>query len=115
MKQSFQKGTPFNEKTTAEKIWYIVTWVLRIGVLLFLAYRIYLWATTGQYIPLPLIAGLVMIVFVGIPNIISIRNSNQGSDEERKKFNKVFWRSLLLSIVIVFCIIVISVLSAING
>ena len=100
------------KKTTQEKLVYIVLWALRIGILLFYAYQLYLFITTGEYIPIPLTICLILVL-IGIPNIISIRRRYQGSVTEQKQFNRMLVRSILIAVAIMFFVIVGTVLYAV--
>ena len=113
MQRGAEMKKRLDKKTRSEKIMYMLRWVLGAILLLLAAYRIYLYAATGQHAPRPLIVSLLGVLF-GIFCIIRVRNNHQDSDEERRKFNKIVIRSILLAILIVFCVIVATVLYAIS-
>lgn len=99
----------FSEKTKREQIIDIARWVLQILVLIVFAYVIFLRIKAGQHIPMPLI-GCVLLVLLGITRIISAHDRHQGSGEERKKFNKIVIRSVILAPIIVAVFLTVVVL-----
>ena len=86
--------------------------ILGIVILLFYAYMSFLRIRTGEYIPVPLIVG-GLIVLVVIFRILAIRKDYQNRTGDNKEFNKVFLRSVILAILIVTCIVVVAVLRAV--
>jgi len=96
------------EKTTREKIIYVTMWVLRITFCVCLVYLIFEGIKTGELPSTPLV--LWLLVFpVGIYNIVSARNRHQGSEEDRKKFNKIVIRSVILAPIILAVFLTITV------
>ena len=97
-----------NEKTPQQKTIYYAMRALRIVFWVCVAYFIFLSIKSGEYISKPLVIGLLVIP-VGIYNILSIRKSFQGSEAERKQFNKIVLRSVILTpiIVVVFLTVVV--------
>ena len=87
----------------------IISRIACIAFLLFLVYRIFLGIKTGQHVPMPLI-GCALMVLVGLFRISAIRKDFQGSEEERKKFNKIVLKSIVLGILIITVFVVCSVL-----
>ena len=88
--------------------------ILGIVILLFYACKTFLSLQAGEHIPTPfIIAGL--IVLVGIYRIYTIRKDYQNRTGDNKEFNKVFLRSVVLSILIVTCVVVVAVLRAVYG
>ena len=87
----------------------IITWIISIIALLFIAYRIILSVKTGQHVPMPLI-GCILLVIIGISRIISARNQHQGSEEDQKKFNKIVIRSVILAPIILAIFLTVVVL-----
>ena len=92
---------------------YVIRWILQIVLFLVFAYIIVLRIKAGQHIPMPLI-GCVLLVLIGISRIISARDRHQGSEEDRKKFNKIVIRSVILAPVLAFAFIAIVVLIRLN-
>ena len=78
-------------------------------ILLFFVYRIILGIRAGQHIPMPLF-GCVLLILVGLYRIFAIRKSFQGSDEERKTFNKIVIRSVILGLIIMVVFVTVVVL-----
>ena len=99
----------FNQKTKQEKILYIIRCLLNVAVVIFIASMFFLRIKTGQHIPMPLVASVV-IVLLGVSRIISARNRHQGSNEDRKKFNKIVIRSVILGPIIAIVFITVVVL-----
>ncbi len=97
-----------HEKTGKEKIVSVVIRILQIAALLIFAYVLFLQLKTGQHIPTPLI-GPIILVIIGIFRIISLRSRFQGSTEDRKKFNKIVIRSVILAPIIVAAFLTIAV------
>ena len=83
----------------------LITRIACIAFLLFFAYRLILGFKTGQYVPMPLI-GCALMVLVGLFRIFAIRKDFQGTEENRKKFNKIVLKSIGLSILIVTVFVV---------
>ena len=98
-----------NEKPPQQKIMYYVMRALRILFWVCVAYFIFLSFKSGEYISKPLIVGLLVIP-VGIYNILSIRKNFQGSEAERKQFNKIVLRSVILAPIIVAVFVTVVVL-----
>ena len=94
----------FNQKTKQEKILYVIRCLLNVAVVIFIASMFFLRIETGQHIPMPLVASVV-IVLLGISRSISARNRHQGSEEDRKKFNKIVIRSVILAPIITIAFI----------
>lgn len=99
----------FNEKITKNKNVYIVMRILRIAFWVCVVYFAFLSFQAGEYISKPLVVGLIM-VSVGIYNIFSHRKRFQGSDEERKQFNEIVVRSVILTPIILTVFLTIAVL-----
>ena len=97
-----------HEKTGKEKIVSVVIRILQIAALLIFAYVLFLQLKTGQHIHTPLI-GPIILVIIGIFRIISLRSRFQGSTEDRKKFNKIVIRSVILAPIIVAAFLTIAV------
>jgi len=87
------------EGTEKEKITNNIMRALRIAFWVCAAYYIFLSLKAGEFQAKPLLIGLLFVP-VGIYNIIRIRRQFQGSAEEKKKFNKIFIRSVILTIII---------------
>ena len=83
-----------------------------IAFLLYFVYRLILGAQSGQHIPMPLI-GCALMVLVGLMRIFAIRKDFQGNEEDRKKFNKIVIRSIILGILIVTVFVVVAVIHAV--
>ena len=98
-----------DEKNTKEKMIYAAMRMLRIAFWVCVAYFAFLSFKAGEYISKPLVVGL-LIVPAGIYNIIQIRKSFQGSDEERKTFNKIVIRSVILGLIIMMVFVTVVVL-----
>ena len=99
----------FMEKTTKEKAVFIIMRILRIVFWICVVYFAFQSFQAGEYISKPLVVGL-LIVPVGIYNILSHRKRFQGSDEERKQFNKIVIRSVILAPIIMAVFLTITVL-----
>lgn len=99
----------FSELTRQEQIVYIIRWILQIAIAFIFVYVVFLRIKTGQHIPMPLIA-CILLVIIGLFRISSARNRHQGSEEERKKFNKIVVRSVILAPIIVAIFLTIIVL-----
>lgn len=61
---------------------------------------------------MPLI-GYALMVLVGLMRIFAIRKDFQGNEEDRKKFNKIVIRSVILGILIVTIFVVVAVIHAV--
>lgn len=87
----------------------IISRIACIAFLLFFVYRLILGSKTGQHVSMPMI-GCVLMVLIGLFRIFTIREDFQGSEEDRKKFNKIVLKSIALSILIVTVFVVCVVL-----
>ena len=99
----------YSEKTTKDKNVYIVMRIIRIVFWVCVVYFAFLSFQAGEYISKPLAVGLLMVP-VGIYNILSHRKRFQGSDGERKQFNKIVVRSVILAPIIVIVFLTVTVL-----
>ena len=77
----------------------IIQTILNIAIVLFIGCFFIIRIKTGEYIPLPLVAS-VLIALVGVSRIIATRKRFQDSEENRKQFNKITIRSIILAPII---------------
>ena len=85
----------------------IIKTILNVAIVLFIAFFFVIRIVTGEFIPLPL-AATILIALVGVSRIVATRKRFQGSEEGRKEFNKIFLRSAILApiIVVIFIAVV---------
>ena len=86
--------------------------ILKIGIFLFYILMLFFSVQAGHHIANPLAIG-GLIALVGLYNITSIYLNYRSRDGGKQEFNKVFLRSVILSLLIVGGIIVVTVLRAV--
>ena len=82
----------------------IIQTVLNVSIVVFIACFFILRIKTGEYLPLPLAAS-ILIALVGVSRIIANRKKFQGSDEGRRQYNKIVVKSLILAPIITIAFI----------
>lgn len=82
----------------------IIQTILNVAIVLFIAVFFVIRIKTGEYIPLPLIASII-IALVGISRIIATRKRFQGSEESQKEYKKIVTRSVILAPIIAIAFI----------
>jgi len=87
----------------------IIQTVLNIAIVVFIAFFFVIRIKTGEYIPLPLVA-TILIALVGVSRIIAIRKRFQGSEESRTEYKKIVTRSVILGPIIAIAFITLVVL-----
>lgn len=97
-----------------KKIINCICLFIAIAVLLYVVYGLYIHVTTGRPMSKLPTYYLLLTVPVGIWRVVSIRRSFSDSSVERKKFNKIVLRSVLIAILIVSLVVIATALYAIN-
>ena len=82
----------------------IIQTVLNLCIVLFIACFFILRIKTGEYLPLPLAASII-IVLVGASRIIANRRKFQCSEEGRQQYNKIVVKSVILGPIIAIAFI----------
>ena len=82
----------------------IIQTILNIAIVLFIACFFVIRIKTGEYIPLPLVAS-ILIVLVGVSRIIATHKRFQGSEESRKEYKRIVTRSVILGPIIAIAFI----------
>jgi len=82
----------------------IIQRILNAAIVLFIAIFFVVRIKTGEYMPLPLVASII-IVIVGISRIIATRKRFQDSEENRKEYKKIVTRSGILGPIIAIAFI----------
>ncbi len=113
MKNYIRWQESFRDKTKAQKIGYILYQTIRIAVLLFCTYELYLSITTGRPTSRLFLYFLLLTAPGGIYRLIALRNAQKGNAEALKKHDRMVWKSILLSIAIMTCVIVGTVIYAV--
>ena len=83
--------------------------ILNVAVVVFIACFFVVRIKTGEYMPLPLAAS-ILIVLVGVSRIIATRKRFQGSEESRKEYKKIVTKSVILAPIIAIAFIALVVL-----
>lgn len=86
----------------------IIQTVLNVSIVVFIACFFILRIKTGEYLPLPLAAS-ILIALVGVSRIIANRKKFQSSDEGRGQYNKIVVKSLILAPIITIAFIAVVV------
>ncbi len=98
----------------SKKIMTTISLLVAIFFLLYTAYELYARITTGRPMSKLPAYYLLLTGVVGIWRVASIRRACRNDPAERKKFDKVFLRSVLIAILIVSFVVVAAALYAIN-
>lgn len=88
--------------------------LIAVIVMLYVIYGVYAHITQGRPMSRLPAYYLLLTVPVGIWRIASIRRASGSSPEERRNFNKVLLRSVLIAILIVSLVVIATALYAIN-